>query len=415
MLFIPERLALVGGCAYLFLWIVAPLNSISPISITALIYILICYAAFIAGCKSEFISRFWRKKNYDTSRERKYWLWFWIWLILGVTGLLLRLYDKFVLRDAFVIGSVIETREALADTSAGLLAAIGGVLYPFCYLPIFMVWIRERRFGPQNKIVKWIAILVAALPALDALILLSRSQMLVAFSMMYFGVSCTLYGGKVLPKKMLLPIFLGFFLLIGITVSTFLIRLDEMELKLIDSLLGSAYAELLVPNEFVLRNLNSENAFGSIILSNVIPLFQYYLHGLYEFFLLWERPDTQNFSYGIEHFFPYIKLLSIFGFVDQSVISQQPYFRGGVFTTFFGPLWVDFGWFGIFIMFIFGFFTKLFANIAKTQFSSALPLYAFLCVIVFFFPVVNLIVSAQGMYTANAFLIFYITMRKIVN
>jgi hypothetical protein len=412
MLFFPERLALAGFGAYLLLWVVAPLNAVSPLSLTALTYILTCYFAFLLGCKSATISLGWKDKTYDQPRVASYWLWFWIWMLLGVAGLIFRLYDKFVLRDAFVIGSVLETREVLADTSAGPLAAIGGVLYPFCYVPIFMIWIRERRGESSVIAVKWLAAFVALLPALDALILLSRSQMLVAFSMLYFAVSCALYGGKVMPKKIVIPVFLGLSLLLGITVSAFLMRLDEMELKLIDSLMGSAYAELLVPNELALRIISGDHILISIFLSNITPIFQYYLHGIYEFCLLWERPDSQIFLNGIEHFFPYIKLLSMAGIVDQSVISQQPYLREGVFTTFFGPLWVDFGFLSILIIFIFGFLVKRIANIAREREPAALPLHSFFCVVVFFFPVVNLIVSAQGMYTINAFVIFYFLMRK---
>lgn len=415
MFFKPEQLALAGLLVYLALWIVAPLEAESPLSITALLYITLCFGAFFSGCIAGNRNQILIQppvNQLQPARKAAGMHWFWFWLSLGVVGIMFRLFDKFVLRNAILFGSAIENREALADTTAGVLSTIGGVLYPFCYLPLFMLWIQERKFTKSAAHLKWIAILVAMLPTIEALLLLSRSQMLLAFGMLYFSISCTLYDGRALPKKLIFPILLSLGILVGVSGLTFLIRLDDMERQLLDSLQTSAYAELLGPSDLAMRILTGENSVFSIAFANAIPFFQYYLHGLYEFSLLWERPDVQIFSYGAEHLFPYVKFASIIGIFDKSLITQDLYFREGVFTTFFGSLWVDFGWFGLFVIFGLGFISKRIAVAAKSISSSFLPIYSFICVVIFFMPVVNLIVSAQGMYVANAFIIFHLIMKK---
>jgi hypothetical protein len=106
---------------------------------------------------------------------------------------------------------------------------------------------------------------------------------------------------------------------------------------------------------------------------------------------------------------PYVKALSIFGAIDfPDYGTDYLYFRPGVFTTFFGPLWVDFGWWGIFVMLAFGAICKFCARQARAGTLTMMPLYSYLCVVVLFMPVVNLIVSAQGMYIINAFLLIWL-------
>lgn len=416
MFFIPEKLALAGVMVYISLWLIAPLKADSPLSISAIIFIVLCYGAFVLGCKvagKMQARRGFITKSVSGEVASTFWNWYAVWMALGIFGLLLRFYDKFVLRNAIVIGSALETREALADSAAGVLSAIGGALYPFCYLPLFMIWVKERQSVNTDVRLKWLAIAVAMLPAVEALMLLSRSQMLLTFGMVYFGVSCTRYGGLALPKKLIFPILIGLIVLVGVSTVTFLIRLDEMERVLQDSLNTSAYAELLGPSNWAMSIILEEDSIFSIVIANVIPFFQYYLHGLYEFCLLWNRSDIQIHSFGVEHFFPYIKLAAIFGIVEKSLTFQDLYLREGVFTTFFGPLWVDFGWLGMFAIFVFGYVAKRISMAAQNDVPSAIPLHSYFCVVIFFIPVVNLVASAQGMYVANAFIFFYFLMKKV--
>ena len=83
-------------------------------------------------------------------------------------------------------------------------------------------------------------------------------------------------------------------------------------------------------------------------------------------------------------------------------IQQSPP-RTGVYTTFFGPIFIDFGWFSVVFIFFFGVFQKLIYNkIVQGRFQF-IPLLFYLLIINFFMPVFNFINGAQGLYNLISF------------
>jgi hypothetical protein len=254
--------------------------------------------------------------------------------------------------------------------------------------------------------------LLFVLPGLDALILLSRSQMLVALTMMYFSAACVLYQGRASPPRLIAPVLGGLSVLVAASVMAFASRLSQMDLDLVTSILSSAYGYVLTPNATALT-LMSDGGTAGTAMGSLIPIIQYYLHGFFEFGLLWHRPDAQVFTMGTQTFAPYVKALSIFQLISYpDFLVANIYYRSGVFTTFFGPLWTDFGWFGPLFMFSFGVLVKRFAQLVRAGSVAAMPLHAYFAVVLFFMPVVNFTVSAQGMYIINAFVLFWAFAKK---
>lgn len=403
MLFYPERVAFAGLLVYLAFWVLAPVEMNFPLSWGASAYIVLCYLAFFLGT---YVLR--RTRRFQESDQPRHFSRqaFRLFAALGMLGMALRLYDRYVSRQAWGSSSVLEMRQTLADVGAGPLAAIGGALFPFCYVPLIIWWVNQRvDGGGLSPRTKWIAAAIFVMPALDALTFLSRSQMLVAFSMMYFAAACVLYEGRPMHRQMRAGIVLGGLTLALVSMGVFLSRLGEMEVALQDSILNSAYGYALSPNDWARVGMMGEGIAGAAV-SSLLPIFQYYLHGFFEFGLLWDRPGDQIFTYGAQIFAPYIKLLSVAGILDAPAPSLDAYHRVGVFTTFFGPLWIEFGWLGLPFMFVFGIACKYVSRKAMQRRAAFLPLHAYLCVVLLFLPVVNFLVSAQGMYVVNAFVTF---------
>lgn len=404
MLFFPERVALAGILTYLFLFLVAPLELVFPVSWGALAYLVLSYATFFLGCLMAVKSRRAVRaigSKIPKFRPRE----FWVLMFLGAAGMAIRVYDKYVNRGAGIGESALEVREMLADASAGPLASVGAVLYPFCYIPLIILWAR-RGDANDGKPSKWLAILLFISPAIDSLLLLSRSQLLVALAMMYFAIACIVYKGKFFPRPLILPVLIGILVVTIISVIAFLTRLDQMKMDLAFSIMNSVYGYTITPNDLAWDvTRNADSIIGSV-LGSLLPILQYYLHGLFEFFLLWDRPNGQMFGYGAQHFAPYIKALTIFGLLPESQYESL-YYRSGVFTTFFGTLWMDFGWFGPLLMLTFGYLCKRVANLARRGDLAVLPLHSYLCVVIFFMPVVSFLISAQGAYVVNTFLLFF--------
>lgn len=136
-----------------------------------------------------------------------------------------------------------------------------------------------------------------------------------------------------------------------------------MSLTILHSVLMSGYSYTATPTNAVLEVIRGGGWLG-VTMAGVLPILQYYVHGLLEFQILWSDYDTQVFSHGALLFSPYIKLLSIFGIASQPDLYEL-FPRVGVFTSFWGPLWVDFGWLSLLVMFLFGFVARRIAIAAR--------------------------------------------------
>jgi hypothetical protein len=407
VLFFPERVALAGIVVYLILFLIAPLQLVQPVAWESFMYIGLCYAFFFAGVY--FVSRRHRRTTPVQITARFTNRAFWVIAFIGATGMAMRLADKFLLRGMNVADMAVESRKIVAEAGAGWIAAFGGALYPLCYVPLILWWARSPATSRLDRPAMWFSIALFALPAIDALVLLSRSLMLVALFMMYFSAACVLYQGRALDRRLLRPALLG---VVGITIVsavTFSMRLSEMVMDQVFSILNSGYAFVLPPTQRAIALMTDPSSYIGNLLVDLTPLLQYYLHGIFEFGLLWERPDPQPFTLGMQHFAPYFKVLSLLGVTGYSEYAlEEAYYRAGVFTSFFGPVWVDFGWLGPLVMALFGALLSYIADVARGGAVEVIPLYAFFCVVVFFMPVTNLLVGGQGMYAVNAFLLVWL-------
>ena len=406
MLYRPENVLLLGVATYLAIFLLSPLEVLVDIEAGSFVYIGLTAMALVLGSRCADSFRLMRAEirmpapKLERMENRLFWLMF----CLGATGSALKIVDKIIWRG---VGNLtgLEARNALIDVAPSVFSAIGGVLYPFGYLPLFILLGSKLLKGKRWHFV--LAALLYLAPIADALIIHSRSFMLVGLAMLFFGSSITLFRGRVLPPQMVLPVFAGVAIVVSLSMLFFLWRLEEMSFELSDSVLYSAFAHTIVPNTWALAFINEG---GPIV--GLLPIAQYYLHSILEFQILWGMGETQVFSGGALHFSPYIKALGLLGLASEPNYSEL-FPRVGVFTSFWGPLWVDFGWMGPVVMFLFGFVARKVARKARSGNLQAYPLYTYLCVILFFMPVINFAIYAQGMYVINAFILFWFIGSKI--
>lgn len=409
MIYRPENVLFLGMGCYLLIFILSPLVVSVPLEFGSFAFVALTSFALILGSWSADRFRVGKEPRKTPARwlrrmeNRLFWGTFW----LGLTGNLLRLVDRYVLRG--VSGEVgLEAREMLIETAGGPLALIGGVLYPFGYLPIFVLL--GARVLPRTSWKVGLAAFVFLIPTLDALVLFSRSFMLVSLTMIYFGLSLTLFRGGALPRQILFPALAVVAVVMTASVLIFAWRLEQMSFDILDSMFMSGYAFTVKPSVAAERFIAEGSALGGV-LAAVLPIAQYYVHGLLEFQILWSVNDTQVYTGGALLFGPYVKLLSLLGLASEPNLFEL-FPRAGIFTSFWGPLWVDFGWFSPLVMFFFGFSARMLARAARTKDLGAVPIYTYFCVILFFMPVVNFAITAQGIYVINAFILFWFMSRK---
>jgi hypothetical protein len=111
---------------------------------------------------------------------------------------------------------------------------------------------------------------------------------------------------------------------------------------------------------------------------------QYYLHGVFEFGYLYNN-YKKNHYYGAYTFNILVKFINtIFRtYFDIKEIQNAPT-RTGIYTTFFGPIFIDFGWFSLIFMFFFGVFQKLLFNKTMAGRFQFIPLLFYMLIINFF-------------------------------
>lgn len=408
MLYHPERVLLLGIAIYLAIYLLAPVTPLVTVQSSAMAFIFLCCAAFaagswIAGLVGMRVYRNVRSEEWLRMQASKLFLGT---FALGLLGNVLKFYDTYFLRASGSINAF-ELREALSDVGAGPLSVLGGVLYPFGFIPL-LLYLGSRDIG-RSPLRLVLATSLFILPALEALIIFSRSALIIACAMIYFGVVLTTYSGRAFPKALRFPALIIAATLATLSAFIFQLRLEGMGLDINNSMYSSAYGYTVRPSDWAQAAMQGGDSVLSQILTSAIPLFQYYVHSLFEWQLLWARGSNQDHSFGLLLFNTYFKALSIFGLADQ-VDMFRLFPRVGVFTTFFGPLWVDFGWFAPMVMILFGYMARRLGLAAQASDIGALPFYTFICVVLFLAPVANFLL-AKGMYAINAFIIFWIISR----
>jgi len=399
MILKPENIAIAGVFSYFIVIVCAPVDVLVPFELNSFTYVFLSYVFFLIGCYSIKIRGFRiRLRLYDKVSYN-------LIFFMGFVGVLIRYYDRFFHRGLNLSLSIFQSRELLLDNAFTFLSVISAFLYPFAFIPLMVLMIKKAKGFSIKSVYFYCAILLFFSPFLDFFLVGSRSQIFLLFGLLYFAVGVIYKKGRFYLPFSLISVFL-LFVLLFLTVYLFMARMDEQGMFLYDSVIHSAYAYTVVLEEDLWQSTNELPDYLSSIFFSFFSFVQYYLHGFFEFSLLFNSPREQIFSFGTHIFGVYVKLLSpLFPFLSV-VPGYELYTRSGIFTSFFGPVWVDFGWVGLLFMYFIGLFSKYIYKGVLWGKENFVPLYCYISVVIFFMPVINFIVSAQGIYIFSSFLFF---------
>lgn len=404
MFYSPNKLALGGILAWILVWIITPVEVVGHVAIGALVYAMICYVFLVLG------TVYGRRRlpaqvkaviePWNGALERRL---FFGAATIGLLGMGLRLFDRLYLRGVQYGASALEFRDALSTTAVTPIGAVASTLFPFCLLPLLLLL--ASRDGVKRPTLLLLAVALFILPMTESLFQLSRSFLIMTLGLAFAAVVITYYRGNPFNRKLLLISVTGLVALALASTAIFSARLEAGQSRLSDSVFESVYAEFLQPNQQAREAINSGSEAASFTYNAILPNGMYYLSGVYEMSVLWDRPDGQRHSYGQLLFLPFVRGLSLLVGEDLLTgIDVQGYiYRDGVFQTFFGPLWVDFGWFGPPFMALLGFIAQWLADAVRRGSVGKLPIYCFVAIVIFFMPVTSLLVNGLGVFCAIAF------------
>ncbi|MCB2078721.1 MAG: hypothetical protein KDE55_13615 [Novosphingobium sp.] len=415
MLWQPWRVAILGVFAWVIIWLLAPIQGITRISGTATAYIAFCYAGFMAGCVMWEIARNGQQPD-EAETQASFARFngtgkiFWITFAVGLFGVASRFYDRTIVRGASLELEIAEAREMLQSEASSIFGTIGGFLSPFAYIPLLLLIMATGKQQNRPKLIA--ALLLYVLPVIDASRQGSRSVMLIAVMLAIFTFALSRLNGKLLtPRFAATGVAISIVFAIAST-AIFSARLNSFQRDLSDASFNSVFAQSIGPNHEAKLGLyareNLERGFYRVVVPNSL----YYTSGVYEFSRLWHRPDGQNHTYGTEFIYPYTRVVTqLLGVSDLPEFLQPDewsYYRPGVFTSLFGPIWVEWGYFGPFTMLLFGVIVTAISHKVRRGSLNLMPLYVLFLLILFYAPVANFLVIGHGFFCFNAFIAFAI-------
>lgn len=399
MFYDPLKVALLGIAAWVFVWLATPVYVTGFVSVGALAYIALCYGGLAAGVLQA-------RRTMPRARTAVPTHWnipfspvlFRTTALIGLFGMALRVFDRVVLRGASYGGDAIQVRETLEQAGVTPVGAIASVFFCFCFIPLIVLLASDKREHRFKLMI--VAGAIFALPMVESLLQLSRSTLLVGIGMSFIALVITRYGGNPFNRKLILASIAGIVAFSVFSSLVFSARLEASGRNLDDSVFTSVYADFLQPNEQASRALLSPSRMEAAVYNAVLPNGMYYISGLYEMSVLWERPDEQHFGYGRVHFYPFYRAFQIvLGSDDEKSFDSGEYlYRIGVWQTFFGPVWVDFGWFGPLFLALIGYLVEILSGGVRRRQLRDLPLYSYFLVLILFMPVVNLLANGLGLF-----------------
>lgn len=376
----------VGILVWMLVFLLFPARVVSPLSWESLGFIVASYSALIAGYLI-----FPKGKELKVQEQRK---WtkkeVYLMLIFIVCCFIVRYIDLFIIRGASFRNSVWENRALLEQTKPGFFLIFVSVCKQLYFIPIILL-LKENMKGRSIMV---LSIVVFILPFIEGAIRGSRNSFFIPAILLLF---IFIYFKKIrLNKRQLVlmgaVVTLLFVIATSIIVSREQPRTDENYSSITTDFILNDFLE---PYPEVFEKIHStESKTMKKFMVSGFQVGQYYVHGVFEFNHLvkyYKRVPLQK-QYGKYTFATIVRFANKCGLTNINLSEiQAKHPRGYTFITFFGGIYIDFGWLGVLIMFLFGALQRKIANAINMKKIEYIPLAIFFLFVNFFMLTFNFI------------------------
>jgi len=264
---------------------------------------------------------------------------FYLILIVGCFGVLLKIYEHFILHGLLSQPSFFAYKLSRVQNqlNSGLVGVISALTYPFGLVALMLNIKFQYLTGFLKKTAIWI---VGCFWFFDALFLSSMTTIvyLLAFIFFTFVLNGSIYKNRLIriPASRIF---------IGISVAViYFVYLTSFRVDL-DFIMIALDTRAMTPSFEI----------DSVLLFSLINFLHYLVHGVVEWFRLFEHVGLSNYYLGVYEFYPVVKIFSILGLSIPSFMElAQVAHKTGVYTTFWGGFILDFGIFSFFVSFVLG-------------------------------------------------------------
>lgn len=324
---------------------------------------------------------------------------------IAAFGLFCTIFDRYVIRGVGFDSDFFAARDVLENTPPSLIGLLGAMTGALSCFALSLTVARRLAEGPIPR---------RAWVASGAILLIyvgismgigSRSTLLVSvISTMFSVVWLRLAFGRPMYFRYWA---VGLAVLAGAATISAVLMLERLELMGLDPLVSiefSGYAYTVRPNETAMAWLQARSETSPVWVAG-FSLLQYVFHGFYEFCLLAQEVLSEHTGGTVTFWLP-LKVLNTIGLggtpIDLENISG---WRAGIFTSFLGPLYLDFGGWLPIASFLLFFALGVPAAGLRSDRLAMLSYCSILCAICVLFPIVNLLDSAAGVYPLVAALL----------
>lgn len=398
------KVTVAGLVLWIFLYFLVPLRLKHEMGWVPIVFLLLNYVFFLFGLKVIPAVKSERRNIYKVNRLalKKVLV---IVIFLASVGFLLKIVDKFYIRGASFSNSISLNRIILERSGSSVVSILAAVLNPFSFLPLFIYFYLKLK----NKLLLILCYALFFSTAVEFVMLGSRSGLFVILLLLgiylrYFK-KLKLSPGRVIAVSVVMIFIMIFSVQLFIERTKDFAKTNEVAVEHI--LERSGYNFTIEPTpEARKKIIKTKNSTLQAYRLGLVNFGQYYLHGVFEFGYLYNN-YKENHWYGGYTFNIFAKFINIIfrTDIDLKKIQNSPP-RTGIYTTFFGPIFIDFGWFAFVFMFLFGVFQKLIYNKVLQGRFQFTPILFYLLIINFFMPVFNFINGAQGLYNLISFGLF---------
>lgn len=292
---------------------------------------------------------------------------------LGALSFVIRAFDYFVLRGVPLFGSFADVRRALEASSPNLASAVFGLLSPSMLAAGILGTFCAAKGKRTLRVVLAIGLFFAY--PLFSFLNGGRSTLALVGSL---GIIAFFLGSPRLTRRQVLFIIATLLLFFALTMALFIPRLLESGLDLTERIGVSGYNQLVPLDDWVMIWARNANIWVSAVVLYVLSLGQYFLHAVFEFFaLIREKNPSDPLLLGRYQFIivdQFAKVIEHFiggGHVDLEIYNP----RSGLYTTFWGPAFIDFKYLMPIYSWMFGVVVSYFQKRVSDGDVYALPLY----------------------------------------
>lgn len=401
----PERSLLIALIFSGAMFLIAPVTFRNTLTFPSVSYLVLCILAFFLGT-ALIKSRKPRSNVTITLSRRRLQRIYDIFLLVGIIGIVFRYIDLFFVRGLSVSYTTIENVELAGETSGNIFSVLASMTSYFIYVPFTLNMVCKGLHRRRENIFSGIVILFLAIN-----FFISGSRFAAVFPLMYI-VIILLYARKIRIKFSFKTVLIGAVALVGfvyIVSAPFLRRLEDMNIPAQAVLDASGYSHKVPASESFQKILRqNEGRWTYPFLFAYANATQYATHALLEFPEVMEYVDEKgDHFYGSATFYVVVKFFTkITGSsydVMQDIMRHNA--RNGIWSTFFFMWYLDFGWFGIIMMFLFGYLAKkAWALIFYRCNILYIPLLSFLTIALYLILQLNYL-AGSGTYALFVFLV----------